>query len=372
MKCIVASPAVQGTPPETTNNQDAVVGTDSGQVDDDAVARCQESHTQGGRGQKRRRSDPSSEVVDKDSQDSLTRLQEVILERVFLIFQGDTGKVAEAIGAPHQLVKDYVDSSGVDLKPFKHLKDEQIHVLRKKGKRGSKSIEQSMSNYNVAWLKRVEDAEIHPFFVPCDHDGICSEATCSCIQNAFFCTKHCVWGKRSRNFFRGCACSGKCTTKSCPCFAAKRECDPDLCRSCGACTDPPNKPATTQRCRNDSIGMRRHCHLLLGKSTIADAGWGIFTRYALKKGDFVHEYVGEVISQEEAERRGRIYDKVNRSYLFNLSSDYVVDASRKGNKSRFANHSSKPNCYTKMVNVNGDIRIGLFAKDDIDPQSEVS
>jgi len=117
--------------------------------------------------------------------------------------------------------------------------------------------------------------------------------------------------------------------------------------------------------------MRRHNHLLLGKSKIEDAGWGIYTRQAIKKGDFVHEYVGEVISQEEAERRGRIYDKVNRSYLFNLSSDFVVDASRKGNKTRFANHSSKPNCYTKMVNVNGDIRIGLFAREDIEPQTEL-
>jgi histone-lysine N-methyltransferase EZH2 len=109
----------------------------------------------------------------------------------------------------------------------------------------------------------------------------------------------------------------------------------------------------------------------LGKSQIEDAGGGIYNRHALKKGDFVHEYVGEVISQEEAERRGRIYDKVNRSYLFNLSSDFVVDASRKGNKTRFANHSSKPNCYTKMVNVNGDIRIGLYAREDIEPQTEL-
>ena len=61
--------------------------------------------------------------------------------------------------------------------------------------------------------------------------------------------------------------------------------------------------------------------------------WGIYTKLALKKGDFITEYVGEVISQEEAERRGVIYDKLEASYLFNLSSDQVIDAGRKGKQS---------------------------------------
>jgi len=57
--------------------------------------------------------------------------------------------------------------------------------------------------------------------------------------------------------------------------------------------------------------MYRHAHLLIAESSIKQAGWGLFTKHTLKKGDFVHEYVGEVISQEEAERRGVIYDKLN-------------------------------------------------------------
>lgn len=117
--------------------------------------------------------------------------------------------------------------------------------------------------------------------------------------------------------------------------------------------------------------MRRHCHLLVAESQVKEAGWGLYNKTALKKGDFIHEYVGEVISQEEADRRGCIYDKVNRSYLFNLTSDTVVDASRKGNKTKFLNHSSTPNCSTKMVMVNGDYRIGIFAREDIDQQTEL-
>ena len=44
--------------------------------------------------------------------------------------------------------------------------------------------------------------------------------------------------------------------------------------------------------------------------------------------------VGELISHYEAERRGRIQDKKNQSYLFTLEEEYVVDALRKGNKTR--------------------------------------
>jgi histone-lysine N-methyltransferase SUV39H len=73
-------------------------------------------------------------------------------------------------------------------------------------------------------------------------------------------------------------------------------------------------------------------------------GWGVKTCITLKKGMFVTEYIGEIISSEEAERRGEKYDKEGSTYLFDLDfdedqSDFTIDAGHYGNISHFFNHS---------------------------------
>lgn len=117
--------------------------------------------------------------------------------------------------------------------------------------------------------------------------------------------------------------------------------------------------------------MKRHQRLLVAKSTVPDGGWGLFTKHALKKGDFVHEYVGELISQDEADRRFLRYDKIGYNYLFDHSTEYVIDGMNKGSKARFANHSDHPNMEAKVLKVNGESRIGFFARENIEAQSEV-
>ena len=303
----------------------------------------------------------------------LSTIQRAVCEHAYQIFDGDLNKIGTVLNAQAEDIESHARKESIQLVSYEQKYCQLVGTAdRKSRKKKRKHDDTSMNKFDQAWLKRVETAEIFPAFEPCDHPEPCSEETCSCAQNAHFCTKHCIWGKDSRYYFMGCRCKrGDCRGKSCPCFAAGKECDPDLCSECGACTDDPTKPATKQRCRNDNIGMRRHIQLAVAASHVKEAGWGLYNKTALKKGDFVHEYLGEVISQEEADRRGCIYDKVNRSYLFNLTSDTVVDASRKGNKTKFLNHSSNPNCYTKILSVSGDARIGIFAKEDVDPQTEL-
>ena len=55
----------------------------------------------------------------------------------------------------------------------------------------------------------------------------------------------------------------------------------------------------------------------------------------------------------------------NEDHMIAFFSYRVIDAGPKGNYSRFMNHSCQPNCVTQKWNVSGDVRVGLFAVQDI-------
>ncbi|XP_062315587.1 histone-lysine N-methyltransferase SUV39H1-A [Osmerus eperlanus] len=94
-------------------------------------------------------------------------------------------------------------------------------------------------------------------------------------------------------------------------------------------------------------------------------GWGVRTLQHIKKNTFVMEYVGEIITSDEAERRGHLYDRQGSTYLFDLDyveDVYTVDAASHGNVSHFVNHSCNPNLQVYNVFVdNLDERLPRIA-----------
>ena len=82
-------------------------------------------------------------------------------------------------------------------------------------------------------------------------------------------------------------------------------------------------------------------------------GLGLFTPTTFKKGDLVTEYTGEKITEVEANRRGG-------QYLFELNDEWVIDGKNRTNKSRYINHSCRPNCYPEIDET--EEHIFIYAK----------
>ncbi|XP_036113485.1 histone-lysine N-methyltransferase NSD2 isoform X2 [Molossus molossus] len=92
------------------------------------------------------------------------------------------------------------------------------------------------------------------------------------------------------------------------------------------------------------------------------------------KGEFVNEYVGELIDEEECMARIKHAQEndITHFYMLTIDKDRIIDAGPKGNYSRFMNHSCQPNCETLKWTVNGDTRVGLFAVCDIPAGTELT
>ena len=71
-------------------------------------------------------------------------------------------------------------------------------------------------------------------------------------------------------------------------------------------------------------------------------GLGLFAKVPMKKGDCIIEYVGEIISNKEANRRGG-------RYLFQTSANRHLDGKGRDNIARYINHSCKPNCEADTI-----------------------
>lgn len=98
-------------------------------------------------------------------------------------------------------------------------------------------------------------------------------------------------------------------------------------------------------------------------------GWGVEAVEPINKGDFIIEYTGEVIDDALCEQRlwDLKYKGVNDFYMCEIGKDFTIDATFKGNLSRFLNHSCDPNCILEKWQVEGETRVGVFAAQSIEP-----
>ncbi|XP_022988562.1 histone-lysine N-methyltransferase ASHR3-like isoform X2 [Cucurbita maxima] len=97
-------------------------------------------------------------------------------------------------------------------------------------------------------------------------------------------------------------------------------------------------------------------------------GWGVEAAESIGKGEFVIEYIGEVIDDALCEQRlwDMKYKGMKNFYMCEIRKDFTIDATFKGNASRFLNHSCDPNCSLEKWQVEGETRVGVFAARSIE------
>ncbi|XP_004931047.3 histone-lysine N-methyltransferase SETD2 isoform X2 [Bombyx mori] len=126
------------------------------------------------------------------------------------------------------------------------------------------------------------------------------------------------------------------------------------------------------RCTNRRFQKRENAAI---KVFYADKkGCGVEANVDIPTGEFLMEYVGEVLDYEQFYKRAQAYSDENNlhHYFMSLKGDTVIDATMKGNISRFINHSCDPNAETQKWTVNGELRIGFFSKRDIVVGEEIT
>uniref|UniRef100_A0A672JKR3 Euchromatic histone-lysine N-methyltransferase 1b n=1 Tax=Salarias fasciatus TaxID=181472 RepID=A0A672JKR3_SALFA len=177
-----------------------------------------------------------------------------------------------------------------------------------------------------------------------------------------------------------CVCKEDCSASICMCGQLSLRCWydkagcllPEFCRE-----EPPlifecNHACSCWRtCKNRVVqnGLRTRLQLF----RTSKKGWGVRTLQDIPQGTFVCEYVGEIISEAEAEMRQ------NDAYLFSLDDKpqdlYCIDARFYGNISRFLNHMCEPNLFAcRVFTTHQDLRfphIAFFASENIKAGEEL-
>ncbi|KAM6048000.1 histone-lysine N-methyltransferase EHMT1 isoform 6-T11 [Chlamydotis macqueenii] len=205
-----------------------------------------------------------------------------------------------------------------------------------------------------------------------------------CPSNYKYVSQNCVTSPmdidRNITHLQYCVCIDDCSSSNCMCGQLSMRCwydkdgrllpefnmaEPPLIFECNhACS-------CWRTCRNRVVqnGLRTRLQLYRTQKM----GWGVRTTQDIPLGTFVCEYVGELISDSEADVREE------DSYLFDLDNKdgevYCIDARFYGNISRFINHLCEPNLIPVRVFMSHqDLRfprIAFFSTRHIEAGEEI-
>ncbi|KAF1835209.1 histone-lysine N-methyltransferase [Decorospora gaudefroyi] len=139
--------------------------------------------------------------------------------------------------------------------------------------------------------------------------------------------------------------------------ATKMECVGDC--SCG------------RRCQNQRFQRKQYADVTVIKTD--KKGFGLRANKNMVPGDFVFEYIGEVIDERTFRRRMGQYDEegIKHFYFMSLTKGEFVDATKKGNLGRFCNHSCNPNCFVDKWVVGDKLRMGIFVERNVKAGEEL-
>lgn len=211
--------------------------------------------------------------------------------------------------------------------------------------------------------------------------------------------------------FEGCSCIEECSAESkCSCLmggAGNYSGDGKLLPSTNPllveCSDNCSCALLHKTCQNRVVqnGVRKRLEVKFPSKkwakwnfqifSTSEKGHGVRAAEPINKGEFVCEYAGECIGEEEVERRcvqfqgqdnytltlkehfgGKIRRNLLIQFFIERTIKTFVDPRLRGNIGRFLNHSCNPNCEVVVVRLGRMIpTVGIFAKKDIETCEEL-
>lgn len=91
-------------------------------------------------------------------------------------------------------------------------------------------------------------------------------------------------------------------------------------------------------------------------------GLGLFAARDIERGEFIIEYLGQLIRNEVGNKRERLYESQGRGiYMFRADDEWIVDATMYGGLARYINHSCDPNCVAEVISYENQKHIVIIA-----------